>query len=1120
VIGALALLVGVGLAIVGQQALTDPRIPLGAWVWFAGAAALATYGLSRLPDPEPCAPLPPHELPARARRLAGGLAMVAAVGVNVWALSRLWHSGVDRLGIAGWGVSLGAFCLGGWLYGALQRRRPEQDASSGPPQAISAPPTFVASESAVSTPTGSAGMPLGLEIILVACILAGAIFLRVYRLDQAPPGIFVDETNAALDAIAIMEGRPDSPFGTGWFETPTMYAYYLVGLFKVFGTTFVALKVASILPGVLTVLALYPLGRLMFGAPTALVAMFILAASRWHFNMSRWGWNEVAPPLFQLGATYFLLRGARSRQLRDFALGGLLLGLGMYTYLASRLVVGVILAYLVYRAMVERGFLRRAWVGLLVFWLAYALTFAPLASTYVRNPFTFLNRSRQVSILNDVQRAGGSYAPVRENLKRHLLMFHVRGDSNPRHNLPGAPMLDPATGILFVFGLAYSLWHWRDHRRGLLLLWIPITLLGGILSSLAEGPQGYRTLGVVPAVALLAGDALVRGWKVLLAVRIPVPRVEIYRVGMAIPWALGMLTLGYIGWQNYALYFRVQANDQAVYVAFAPAENAVALEVLAHLSERTYFLSPRLYHFSPLRYLTYRPVREGGGLARPPYRLFQGVDDLPLTDVPDDDVALLLDAHFGDLLDVFRAFYPSTMGELVRGKGGEALYLSVVIPAQEIAALRGLEGRYEMPDGRNVVRRDAQINFHWETASPAGGIPRRVTWSGSLALPASGLYAFRAEGDLRVELDGRLLTEEAVFLGKGLHSLQVVQENPAEAGVARLYWSGPGGREGLIPADVLFAVPAWEHGLRGTYYRGDDFQEPPVFSRVDPLILFAWPEPEPWHGPFSARWSGEIEAPVTGSYTFRLEADDGVRLWLDDRLLGEAWVPDRANHLDAHVELSEGRHRIRIEFFQRGGAKVLEFWWAVPGQPMRPVPPAVLFPASADRGLGGPPEEPVGASASATEPQPQPMAVPFSLRARQVYTGTTESKVWEVFLGQVAVQGGALTVRVSPVAGYDAVYDYLRIVGRDGKEQRVEAEDLRYTAGDQYSPVHLVDGHWWLQNYEPFSGGKGLVAIKDEGAPVLTTVIPLADGEYDLYLGTFTGDPANGPFAVAVDFKE
>jgi hypothetical protein len=93
-------------------------------------------------------------------------------------------------------------------------------------------------------------------------------------------------------------------------------------------------------------------------------------------------------------------------------------------------------------------------------------------------------------------------------------------------------------------------------------------------------------------------------------------------------------------------------------------------------------------------------------------------------------------------------------------------------------------------------------------------------------------------------------------------------------------------------------------------------------------------------------------------------------------------------------------------------------------------------------------------------------------------------------------------------------------VGRDGKEQRVEAEDLRYTAGDQYSPVHLVDGHWWLQNYEPFSGGKGLVAIKDEGAPVLTTVIPLVDGEYDLYLGTFTGDPANGPFAVAVDFKE
>ncbi len=1134
-IGALALLAAIGLAVIGQRALTDPQIPLAAWVWFGGAAVLAIYALTRLPDHEPTVPMPPVRLPPRPIRIVGVAVMASAVVVNGWALSRLLRSGVDRLGIMGWVISLGTLAVGGWLFGALESRsevhrvspeevvgkqeskesanRPEPPGSIEQPKPRSSPLQPSPENSLLES---SIRVPIWLELTLVIAIALLAVFLRVYRLEQMPPGIFVDETNAALDAIAIMEGRHDSPFGTGWFETPTMYAYYLVGLFKLFGTIFVSLKVASVLPGIVTVLLLYPLARLMFGVPTALAATFLLAVSRWHFNMSRWGWNEVAPPLFQLGATYFLLRGVRSRQLRDFALGGVLLGLGMYTYLASRLVVAVIVAYLLYRIIVERGFLRKTWARLIVFWLAYAMTFAPLASTYIRNPFTFLNRSRQVSIFNDVERAGGSYAPIWENTKRHLLMFHVRGDNNPRHNLPGAPMLDPATGILFIFGLAYSLWRWRDHRRGLLLLWIPITLLGGILSSLFEGPQGYRVLGVVPAISLLAGDALVRGWAVLLTVRIPARSAELYRAWAAVPMALGAVTLGYVFWQNYDLYFRVQAANQAVYIAFAPTENAVAREVMAHLSDRTYLLSPRLYHFSPLRYLSYRSVAEGGGgLANPPYRMFQGIDDLPLTDMPDGDVALLLDAHFADLLDVFRVFYPGTSGELVRGRGGEMLYLSVVIPAQEVAQIRGLEGHYEMPDGRNTTRRDLRLDFNWAGANPLGAVPRRVTWTGSIALPVSGTYDFRSEGELRVELDGQPVSGPT-FLGKGLHSLRVVQEKPEEGRTARLFWTRPGSGEELVPENVLFAVPAWDHGLRGTYYRGDNFQEPPVFSRVDPLILFAWPDPEPWFGPFSARWTGEIEAPVTGNYAFHLEADDGVRFWLDGRQVGEAWVADTANRLDVNLELTAGRHRVQIDFFQRGGAKVLELWWAVPGQPMKPVPPSALIPDPLGEQAFAP-SEPTPAPASRAEPQAEPVALP-PLPARQVFTGTTESKVWEVPLCRVKVTNGTLVLRILPVPGHDAVYDYLRVVGADGSERRFEAEDVRYTRGDEYSSQHIIDGHWWLQNYDPFSGGKGLVALADEGAPVLTTTLALADGEYDLYLGTFTGDPAHGPFAIAVDY--
>ena len=52
---------------------------------------------------------------------------------------------------------------------------------------------------------------------------------------------------------------------------------------------------------------------------------FLLAINRWHMTMSRWGWNEVAPLLFMIGALFFLLRAIRDRRAIDYALAGLLL---------------------------------------------------------------------------------------------------------------------------------------------------------------------------------------------------------------------------------------------------------------------------------------------------------------------------------------------------------------------------------------------------------------------------------------------------------------------------------------------------------------------------------------------------------------------------------------------------------------------------------------------------------------------------------------------------------------------------------------------------------------------------------------------------------------------------
>jgi hypothetical protein len=41
---------------------------------------------------------------------------------------------------------------------------------------------------------------------------------------------------------------------------------------------------------------------------------------------------------------------------------------------------------------------------------------------------------------------------------------------------------------------------------------------------------------------------------------------------------------------------------------------------------------------------------------------------------------------------------------------------------------------------------------------------------------------------------------------------------------------------------------------------------------------------------FSVRWVGTVQPPTSGNYTFYTESDDGVRLWVDGRLIVDNWT--------------------------------------------------------------------------------------------------------------------------------------------------------------------------------------------------------------------------------------
>ena len=135
---------------------------------------------------------------------------------------------------------------------------------------------------------------------------------------------------------------------------------------------------------------------------------------------------------------------------------------------------------------------------------------------------------------------------------------------------------------------------------------------------------------------------------------------------------------------------------------------------------------------------------------------------------------------------------------------------------------------------------------------------------------------------------------------------------------------------------------------------------------------------------------------------------------------------------------------------------------------------------------------------------------------QSVYVGDVSSTVASWRVGPVEVRGGGVILTVGPIAGHDAVFDYAEFLDADGQRHRFEAEALTYEGDVSFAERPGQDRRWWLQRFDPFSGGAGLVAQKGELVPALRTRIALPDGLYDLTIGTFTGDPANGVFALGV----
>jgi len=135
-------------------------------------------------------------------------------------------------------------------------------------------------------------------------------------------------------------------------------------------------------------------------------------------------------------------------------------------------------------------------------------------------------------------------------------------------------------------------------------------------------------------------------------------------------------------------------------------------------------------------------------------------------------------------------------------------------------------------------------------------------------------------------------------------------------------------------------------GVRGDYFKGMNFDSH-VLSRIDPQIKFAWGEGTPdlivGVDNFSVRWTGEIEAAFTETYTFYTNSDDGVRLWVDGRQLINNWTGHSVTENRGRIDLVAGQtYGFVLEYFEEGGSAVIDLGWESPRTLKQLIPQAAL----------------------------------------------------------------------------------------------------------------------------------------------------------------------------------
>jgi hypothetical protein len=118
------------------------------------------------------------------------------------------------------------------------------------------------------------------------------------------------------------------------------------------------------------------------------------------------------------------------------------------------------------------------------------------------------------------------------------------------------------------------------------------------------------------------------------------------------------------------------------------------------------------------------------------------------------------------------------------------------------------------------------------------------------------------------------------------------------------------------------------------FWNNKNLEGTPVLTRWDQTINFDWghgsPDPAVNDDNFSASWVRNVYFDA-GTYRFNATMDDAMRVKIDGNTIIDSWTDSQEHTMSRDYSLTQGDHKIVVEYYESGGVAIAKFNWQLVG---------------------------------------------------------------------------------------------------------------------------------------------------------------------------------------------